>query len=210
MRLRNSWKAVLKDCERTGQEDSGQVVEALIPLTKGHTFFFFLTCRRVVGTLEGDWAGELPCQGWTREICTSVQLQGSSFRPCEKWFVSEQLEKSWLMWLVHMVDEATTRDTAAGGWISSFTPNSGHWRGWRWSWGAGLSRTVKLCLGSAGGVLWSLSDVCHAWKDRGQWHLFCEYVAPVVRIYNAIGDILGIGDKPNSENQRVGWVCDDW
>lgn len=67
-----------------------------------------------------------------------------------------------------------------------------------------MSRIVKSCLGSAGGILWSLSGVSHARKDGEQWHLFCAYVAPVVIIYNAIGDVLGISDRLKSDSQGVG------
>lgn len=70
----------------------------------------------------------------------------------EKRFVSGWLEKSWL----------TKRDNSGGVWFP-LTPQL--WTlggGVRWTWRTGMSRIVKSCLGSAGGILGSLSGVSHA------------------------------------------------
>lgn len=142
---------MLKDCERTGQEDSGQIVEALIPLTKGHTFFFNLQTGngkplRVTELERGRAKG-----GIERFVPESSYRAFPLVRlSYEKWFVSEWLEKSWL----------TKRDNWWG-LVSSYTPTLDIWGGLRWTWRTGMSRIVKLCLGSAGGILWSLSDVSH-------------------------------------------------
>lgn len=103
---------MLKDCERTGQEDAGQIVEALIPLTKGHTFFFNLQTRngkplRVTELERGHAQG-----GIERFVPESSYRAFPLVRlSYEKWFVSEWLEKSWL----------TKCDNSGGVWFP-FTP----------------------------------------------------------------------------------------